>query len=418
MLTAIGPALLAVRGDLAETLRAGARGGTYQRSRMRSALLVLQGALSVVLLVGAGLFVRSLGKVRAIDLGYDAERVLMVMLNTRRARMDSAARVQFQREILDAARAIPGVEAAALIDSRPFSTSTASLHVEGIDSVQKLGRFDIQYTTPDYFRVMNTRIIKGRAFTAADVVGTPLVSVVSDAMARALWPGEDAIGKCIHIGTATTPCTTVVGIAENAAYENFTDDKHFVQYVLGQTGHLAGNKLLLRVTGPRAESFVEVARRALQRAMPGEGYVTVQPFEDLVDAQRRSWELGATMFVAFGALALLVAAVGLYGVIAYTVAQRMHELGVRIALGAQQRDVVRLVVGQGVSFAIAGVVIGLSVAFVAARWIQPLLFQQSATDPLTYGAVGAIILIVALVASAIPARRATRADPNVALRVD
>ena len=313
---------------------------------------------------------------------------------------------------------MPGVEAAALIDSRPFSTSTVFLHVEGIDSVQKLGRFDIQYTTPDYFRVMNTRIIKGRAFTAADVVGTPLVSVVSDAMARALWPGEDAIGKCIHIGTATTPCTTVVGIAENAAYENFTDDKRFVQYVLGQPGRLAGNKLLLRVTGPRAESFVEVARRGLQRAMPGEGYVTVQPFDDFVDAQRRSWELGATMFVAFGALALLVAAVGLYGVIAYTVAQRMHELGVRIALGAQQHDVVRLVVGQGVSFAIAGVVIGLSVAFVAARWIQPLLFQQSAMDPLTYGAVGAIILVVALVASAIPARRATRADPNVALRVD
>jgi len=144
----------------------------------------------------------------------------------------------------------------------------------------------------------------------------------------------------------------------------------------------------------------------------------VRRFEDLVDGQRRSWELGATKLVAFGALALLVAAVGLYGVIAYTVAQRMHELGVRIALGAQQRDVVRLVVGQGVSFAIAGVVIGLSVALVTARWIQPLLFQQSATDPLTYGAVGAIILIVALIASAIPARRATRADPNVALRAD
>ncbi len=419
MLTSIGPALLAVRGDLAETLRAGGRGGVYQRSRMRSALLVLQGALSVVLLVGAGLFVRSLSAVRAVDLGYDAERVLMVMLNTRRARMDTATRVQFQRDILDAARAIPAVEAAALVDSRPFSTSMAFLYVDGIDSVQKLGRFDIQHTTPDYFRVMNTRIIRGRGFTADDRAGAPRVSVVSDAMARVLWPGKDAIGQCIHIDAESTPCTTVVGVVEDAAYENVTDDRRFTQYVpLEQRAPLAGNKMLVRVTGPRAESFVEVVRRALQRAMPGEGYVTVQPFEDLVDAQRRSWELGATMFVAFGALALLVAAVGLYGVIAYTVAQRMHELGVRIALGAQQRDVVRLVVGQGVSFAIAGVVIGLSVALVAARWIQPLLFQQSAMDPLTYGAVGAIILIVALVASAIPARRATRADPNVALRAD
>jgi len=157
-------------------------------------------------------------------------------------------------------------------------------------------------------------------------------------------------------------------------------------------------------------------RRGLQRAMPGDGYVTVQPFADLVDAQRRSWDLGATMFVAFGALAILVAAVGLYGVIAYDVAQRMHELGIRIALGAQWRDVVQLVVQQGVAFAIAGIAIGLSVALLAARWIQPLLFQQSATDPGTFAAVAGIILLVALLASAIPATRATRADPNSALR--
>ena len=215
------------------------------------------------------------------------------------------------------------------------------------------------------------------------------------------------------------PCTTVIGIAEDAAYDNLTDDRRFVQYLpVTQLSQRWGNKMLLRVSGPRAESSVDAVRRGLQRAMPGSGYVTVQPFADLVDAQRRSWALGATMFVAFGGLALLVAAVGLYGVIAYNVAQRMHELGIRIALGAQARDVVRRVVGQGVSFAVAGIAIGLLVALAASRSLQPLLFRQSATDPLTYSAVGASILLVALLASAIPARRATRADPNVALRSD
>jgi ABC-type antimicrobial peptide transport system permease subunit len=152
--------------------------------------------------------------------------------------------------------------------------------------------------------------------------------------------------------------------------------------------------------------------------MPGQGYVTVRPLEEFVDAQRRSWTLGATMFVAFGVLALVVAAVGLYGVIAYNVAQRMHELGVRIALGAQSRDVVRLVTGQGIWFAGAGVAIGLVGAFLCARWIQPLLFQQSARDPATYAVVGALLVVVSLAASAAPAFRATRADPNSALRSD
>jgi putative ABC transport system permease protein len=418
-ITAIGPALLALRGDLVGTLRAGMRGGSYQRSRMRSVLLVLQGALSVALLVGAGLFVRSQNNVRAIPLGYDADRVLIAFPNTRSVRMDSVARIRFQRELLATATTIPGVEAATLINSRPFFTSTALLFVDGIDSVLKLGRFDLQVTTPEYFRVMNTRIVRGRAFTAADREGTPRVSVVSQAMARVLWPDKDAIGQCIRISADTMPCTRVIGIAEDAAYESFTDDRRFVQYLpIAQAGPDWGNKMLLRLAGTNVESSLDAVRRGLQRAMPGDGYVTVQPFADLVYAQRRSWELGATMFVAFGGLALLVAAVGLYGVIAYGVAQRMHELGIRIALGAQAHDVVRLVVGQGVSFAVAGITIGLGGALVASRWLQPLLFRQSARDPLTFAAVGASILAVAVVASAIPARRATLADPNSALRSD
>jgi ABC-type antimicrobial peptide transport system permease subunit len=169
---------------------------------------------------------------------------------------------------------------------------------------------------------------------------------------------------------------------------------------------------------PDARDEVERVRRELTRAMPGDGFVIVRPLQEVVDDQSRSWRLGATMFVAFGGLALVVALVGLYGAISYNVAQRMHELGVRVALGAQTADVARLVIAQGLRFAVAGVAIGLGGAWLSARWVEPLLFRQSATDPATYGAVAASMILAALAATAVPAIRAARADPNVALRSD
>jgi ABC-type antimicrobial peptide transport system permease subunit len=178
------------------------------------------------------------------------------------------------------------------------------------------------------------------------------------------------------------------------------------------------NRIFVRMSDPNASSHVEDVRRAMQRVMPAPAYVTVSPLEELVDTQRRSWRLGAMMFVAFGVLALVVAAVGLYGVIAYNVAQRTHELGVRIALGARSRDIVRLVTTQGVSFAAAGVTIGLAIAVLAARWIQPLLFHESARDPLILASVAVVIGLIAVLASVGPALRATRADANTALRSD
>jgi ABC-type antimicrobial peptide transport system permease subunit len=208
----------------------------------------------------------------------------------------------------------------------------------------------------------------------------------------------------------------VVGVAENAVQNSLTQDQRFHYYLpLDQVDPTEGFALLVRMRGDAAGS-AEAVRRALQRLMPGDGYVTTKPLADLVDEQRRSWQVGATMFLAFGGLALLVAAVGLYGVIGYHVARRTRELGIRTALGATGGDLVRMVVGQGVLVAVVGVVVGSVVALVAARWIQPLLFAQSATDPATYLFVAGLLVVVALLASAVPARRATRADPNSALR--
>jgi predicted permease len=429
VLTSIAPALLAVRGDLADTLRAGLRGGTYQRSRTRSALLILQGALSVILLVGAGLFVRSLDNVRTMRLGWDPAPVLIVTPNYRGFQMDTLERVAFRNRLLAAAQSIAGVAYAARVNGLPFGTSTVDLHVPGVDSVERFGRFNYQTSSPDLFKVLRTRIIQGRSINEWDRDATPPVTVVSESMSRVLWPGLDPIGQCLQVGGETAPCTTVVGVAEDAVQSSITDSERFLYYLSDAqplwdpvtrrvSGSRPGNRILLRMSDDNPTASAERVRLALQRMMPGQAYVTVSPLEDLVNRQRRSWQLGATMFVAFGVLALLVAAVGLYGVIGYNVAQRMHELGVRIALGAQSGDIAKLVVGQGMSFGAAGVVLGLGVAFFAAGWIQPLLFQESAMDPFIYGGVGALIVVVALIASAVPAVRATRADPNTALRSD
>jgi putative ABC transport system permease protein len=225
----------------------------------------------------------------------------------------------------------------------------------------------------------------------------------------------------MRVGYNARACTIVVGVAEDAVQGTLLDDQHLLYYLpFYQKSPDGGkrNRLVLRVAGADAARYVDEVRRELQKVMPGESYVTVSPLADEVNSQRRSWRLGATMFVGFGVLALLVAAVGLYGVIAYNVGQRMQELGVRIALGAQSSNILGLVVGQGVRFAFAGIAGGTVVALAAGRWVQPLLFHESARDPVVIGAVGVAMLVVALAASAIPALRAAKADPNAALRAD
>ena len=417
LITGVGPALLSGRGDLTRALRAGVREGTHQRSRTRIVLLVLQGALSVVLLVGAGLFVRSLQHVKAMRIGYDADPVLLASRNMRGMDMDDSARARIGRELLAAAQAIPGVEFATYVSSVPFwSTSSTDLFVTGIDSVRRLGRFTFQTATTDYFKTMGTRIVRGRAFTADDRATAPRIAVVSESMANVLWPGKEALGQCMRVHADTMPCTTVVGIAEDIVQNDLTTNKRYQYYLpMEQALHANGFAVLLKMRGNVAAQR-EAVRKALQKVMPGQAYVTVKPFAEIVDGQRRSWQMGATMFVAFGVLALVVAAVGLYGVIAYNVTQRMHELGVRMALGAQAGDIRRLVMSQGARFAGAGVALGIVLAVVASRWIEPLLFRQSAKDPVVYVLVGGVLMAVALAASAVPARRAAQADPNSALR--
>ena len=416
LLTGLAPVWQAGRVQLTHDLKTGAREGTFHRSRTRVVLLVLQGALSVVLLVGAGLFVRSLHNVKSLRLGYDVDPVLLVDLRMRGVKLDSTEAIALRHRLLTAAQNIPGVEHAALNLTIPFwSMWVTDLKIAGIDSVNRLGQFYLNAVTPDYFATLGTRIIRGRGIQAQDAERAPGAMVVSEAMARILWPGKDAVGQCVRVNADTMPCTYVVGVAENIKNSSLSEDAGYYYYLSAPQFNPQQSNLFIRTRGD-ASRQAESIRRELQKLMPSPAYVTATPFPDVVGGEMRSWKLGATMFVVFGLLALTLAAVGLYSVIAYNVVQRTHEMGVRIALGAQLKDVVKLVVGQGMQHGVMGIVIGGAIAFGAARWMKPLLFDESPRDPLVYGVVTIVLLAVAVTASWIPARRAARVDPNVALR--
>ena len=416
LLTGLAPVLRARRVDVVHDLRLGAREGGQRRSGLRVALLITQAALSVVLLVGAGLFVRSLHKVEGMRLGYDVDPILVVALNLRGETLDSTRHVNLLARLLATAQATPGVVSASRQTAVPFwSNSSTRLTVAGIDTVQRLGQFDYSAVGPDYFRTTGTRILRGRGITAQDTREAQRIAVVSENMARVLWPGRDAIGQCMKVDSDV--CTTVVGIAENIKEQNLAADSMFYYYLPVTQFRPRAGGLFVRVAGD-AHKAVLPLRKALQREMPGASYITVTPFSEIVSPMMQSFRLGATTFVAFGGLALLVAAMGLYSVIAYNVAQRTHELGIRLALGAQPRDLATLVLSDGARIALIGLTIGVAVAFYASKWLAPLLFDVAPRDAGVYATASLTLLIVAMVGSWVPARRAARTDPNVALRAE
>ncbi|HVE78925.1 MAG TPA: ADOP family duplicated permease [Gemmatimonadaceae bacterium] len=417
VMAGLTPAVQASGADVSSALKAGGREGSAQRSRARALLLVLQVALSLVLLVGAGLFARSFRNVRGVDLGFDPERVLFVGAELSPAQAPEAQRRQLVERMLRRAQELPHVEHAAITASVPFwMTWSEDLFVPGVDSVGRLGQFSTNAVTPDYFATMGTRILRGRGITDADRAGGPLVAVVDQAMARALWPRGDPIGQCLKVGADTMPCSTVVGVSEDVRRGGF-DEPAMEYYLAAAQTPRPGVGVLVRTRG-EARRASEAVRRELQGLAPGTVYVAARPLQDLIDPELRPWRLGATLFAVFGGVAFLLAAVGLYGVIAFNVAQRTHELGVRVALGAQTRDILRLVVGDGVRVAAVGVALGAVAALGAARFVSPLLFRVSARDPATLAAVALALLAIAVAASGIPAWRASRVDPSTALRAD
>jgi len=417
LLTGFAPALQSGRSDLTTALKSGVREGGPQRSRIRSGLLLAQGALSVFLLVGAGLFVRSLHNIVSVKLGYDVDPILFVATNLRGLKLDNKDAFLLSSRLAEESRAIPGVVSSSQIETVPFYRSRSrSFSTPGIDSASRLGHFQMQMGERDYFRTVGTRILTGRGFDSTDRRESPAVMIVSSAMARKLWPQQSALGKCIKFDD-TLPCTTVVGIAEDTKMKDVVNDHSMGYYLSIEQNQPEDASLFVRVRGD-AESRAEPVRKHLQGLMPGTSYVTVMPMRQIVDPITSSWRMGATMFLLFGILAVVLAAIGLYSVIAYNVAQRTHELGLRIALGAHARDVLRMVLGEGLRFGLAGIAIGVAIALAAGHWVQPLLYDESARDPFVFVAVAAVLVLAATAASAIPAARAVRVDPSIALRTE
>jgi len=418
LLAGLAPIFDASRSDVVTALKAGAREGQTRRSRILSSLLVLQATLSVILLVGAGLFVRSLFRVQSLRLGYDAEHLIAVELRMRGVKLDTATAAQLRRDLMEQGLRNPAVSAATPAVTVPFrQTYSDDAVAVGVDSAHHITDVMLQVGSSRYFETMGTRILRGRGISDEDRAGAALVTIVSETMARRAWPGEDPIGRCLKLSADTTPCRTVVGVAEDVRLSDFNEAAPPVAYVPLSQFRDVDAVLNFRVKG-QAAIHAAALRRDLQQIMPGASYVTMVPYSEIVVPQMRSWRLGAMMFAIFGGLALLLAGIGLYSVIAYTVAQRTRETGIRVALGARARDVVTMIVRDALGVALLGLCLGVIATLAAARWIGPMLFEISPRDPVVYAIVTVVILGVAVAASWIPAARAARIDPSVALRTD
>ena len=416
------PALSASRPDVTVALKAGGREGGRRRSRVSTALIVMQAALSVVLLVGAGLFVASLRRVAALDLGYDTNRVLSFSADLHSLGYDGARSLATYRSIRERLTTIPGIASVSVSSYHPLFISLGgmSVRVPGRDSLPQAsnGGPYSNVISGDYFATLGMRIIEGRPITDDDVRTDARVAVLSEPMARAYWPGESAVGRCVLVGDDST-CTTVVGVAEHGRERLDRDAPRFLIYLPATARWAAPYYVLLaRSRGGSAESLVRPIRQAAQSVSPDLPYVDVRPLTAMLASQLRPWKLGSQLFSLLGGLAALIAALGLYSAISYSVTRRRHEFGVRRALGAQIVDVVQLVLGQGVRAAAVGIVLGLIAALGSARFVRDLLFETSPRNPVVLAAVAATMLVVAIAATLIPAWRASRVDPATVLRAD
>jgi putative ABC transport system permease protein len=416
----LAPALHSARGHVTALLGPGGR-STYRTSRLRTGLVALQAMLSVLLLVGAGLFLRSMHETGRIALGFDQNRVAAVTWHTSGLEWEAERVLSLYNASLERVRALPHVETAALSVTEPlWSRIYGFVRLPGIDSVAGVREVIYSSVSADYFRTMGTRMLQGRPISDADVHGSPAVAVVSETLARLLWPHENAVGRCFMTSTQPdAPCREVVGVVEDIRYSGVLDEPSLMYYLpLAQAARRGTMRsLLVRFSGDPA-SGIGAVRTALHALEPGLPYVRATLLRERVAPALMPWRLGAAMFTAFGVLALFLATLGLYGVVAYDVAQRRRELGVRVALGARAATLLRMVLGHAARVVILGLLVGMAIAGFGARWIQPLLFEVSARDPAVHAAVAALLLVIALCAAALPAWRAARVQPTEALRDD
>ncbi|MES2304622.1 MAG: ADOP family duplicated permease [Gemmatimonadota bacterium] len=420
LLAGVVPAWRGSKPDLITALKVGRGGARSGRSVLQSGLLIFQASLSVVLLVGAGLFVRSMRQIRGLDAGLDLNHLMMASADLRGTGLTPIQQRNAQLRVMEKLRQLPGVTAVTASNSIPFNTSWAEdLSIPGVDSIPSVrsGGPYINMVGQDYFRTVGTGLRDGRAFDGTDREGSARVAIVGETMAELIWPKQSPLGKCLKIGGDTMPCTTIVGVAKDAPRSSLLDRANAQYYVPAEQYQpdVPYAAFFIRTAGNPALLTTPV-RRTLQEMAPDLPVVDVQPLWELAAPETRSWQLGATLFTLFGVLAIVVAAIGLYSVLSFAVARRRREFGIRTALGASVPNVIALVLSSGMRLVVVGLVVGLLIALAAGRAIAPLLFDTNPLDPVVYGVVAGVLLVTAVFACLMPAWRAARVAPMEALR--
>jgi putative ABC transport system permease protein len=381
-------------------------------------MVIAQVAVSLVLLVGAGLFIRSLQHVRRLDLGFKTEDRLALTFNLAMHGYDEARTREFVARAVERLAALPAVESASAANALPLAVMGfgAPVEIEGRPAPPDARPTFVenQLVGLDYLRTAGTRLLRGRDFTAQDTGAAPRVAIINEHMVRRFFPNEDPLGKRLRIGEPKAPFCEIVGVAEDVTFHLGADPGPVVYRPMAQQSSQWLTLIVHTKGDPKAQiAAVRSAVQAIDDNLPAQ---EIKTLEEIVGLQFWPARMLAGLLTALGSVGLLLASVGVYGVMSYAVAQRTREIGVRMALGAQSSDVVKMIVRQGVGLTLAGAAIGLALSFAATRSIASLLYGIDATDPITFVFVPSFLLGVAVVACYLPALRGTKVDPILALR--
>jgi predicted permease len=424
----LAPALQASRPGLNDALReSGRTGAGASGQRLRNAFVVAEIALALALLVGAGLTLKSFWRLQAVDPGFNPDGVLTLrMLLPFTTHPQISERAAFFRQVLERLRALPGVEAAGAVSRIPMAPGNNSGAMTGENSAAAPNdpqvEVEMRWASPAYFQTMGIAQLRGRDFNDADAEGTLPVAIVDESFARRFYPNEDPIGKRIKRGgpRSANPWKTIVGVVRSVRNQRLDATSLPQAYfpVLQEADEMYNLSFAVRASGGDPSALTQSVRAAVLAVDRNQPIFDVKPLRQIVADSIALRRLALFLLSVFAAVALALAAAGIYGVMAYAVEQRTHEIGVRMALGARESDVLGLVVRQGLNLALCGVALGLIVALALTRLMEALLFGVSATDPLTFAAIALLLIAVALLACFVPARRATKVDPLVSLRCE
>ena len=419
----LAPAIASSRVDVNDSLKEGGRTSSSGSNMLRGGLVVVEIAIALVLLVGSGLMIRSFARLQAIDPGFDSTNLLAVKVSLPGSKYrEDHQRVNFFRQSLERIRALPGVSRASAISFMPFVGLGAATNFSVVGrpapAAGESPVTDVRVIDPDYFRTMGIELIRGREFTELEATEARHVVIVNEAMARMYFPDEDPIGKKLVINMMDDPAPSeIIGIVRDVKHQGLDIAPRAMTYWPHPELAYGGMMLVVKAQSDPMNLVAGVQReiQSLDRDQP---IADVRTMEGLLSDSVSKTRFSMLLLSIFAAVALILAAVGIYGVMSYSVSERTHEIGIRMALGARTTDVLRLVIGRGMLLAAAGVVAGIGGAFALTRFMKSLLHDVSETDPATFAGIAMIVAIVALVSCYIPARRATRVDPQVALRYE